>query len=686
MAGGGLRVIPVDGIVAKRVNTPLYQDKQWIKSFFALVQRYALEHRDLAGDITLNLERQVPVLLTLEEDGGTATVGYTDVSYFDMLLAHTSLAHPVEALLDEAVQAAAASDTKYPGTLAELRHRLIPDLYSKKVRESLRSSDLSRLYPIGVSGHLTGTYRGRTHHLLVRRSHRVAVSPGAWALPVEGGADDGFRQSNPVRDIVAEHKSEFPDIEGETWELIGFFVPGNDDPDTTTVKRSGANILFRKRLDNASPRQLLNALREDFDPATSPYYETAAIGTVRWSDKDGALIHAAGDSPGRMAEPVAETAWVVIRDFEGINSTERGTTAMTDVANPIALADRSGPAVSEDRRSLEDRFGDEQIGRFKNLQEATGSKEVLDMGEAQAVTEEMVLQILRIVANYRMLMDHRGGSHLGHMDAARLFEALVYRVSANLFAGKKDVAEEALAWLHQSPDAVSRELGPSLLESLIKQYRRKADDEVVVDKALAETIEAARADEQFGRYSRLLREAKLLCFCCVLWLMEAESMPGAADRALNEKERIDLIGEPIALFFRARALLISPVASDAQTQLGYEYIRAALSKYPNNAGMHHTAAIYQLRRAQTTTDPERAKTRLGEALDDIDRAIIAEPEWPIFYVTRAKIKRLVGETASSLIDLQTAVELARYVSSSDIKTSEARREWTELLEQWRMAV
>ena len=58
-----------------------------------------------------------------------------------------------------------------------------------------------------------------------------------------------------------------------------------------------------------------------------------------------------------------------------------------------------------------------------------------------------------------------------------------------------------------------------------------------------------------------------------------------------------------------------------------------------------------------------------------------DAEFPTFYATRAKINYRMGELMDAIVDLKTAVELARYGQSSG-GVREDLLEWSTLLERW----
>src|SRR5262249_32859474 len=124
---------------------------------------------------------------------------------------------------------------------------------------------------------------------------------------------------------------------------------------------------------------------------------------------------------------------------------------------------------------------------------------------------------------------------------------------------------------------------------------READSEGIWQREVAEALEVLNRTEAVQEYVEVARRGRLLCFCSALGSLERTERPEAATGALNARHRRSLSGNSIALFFRARALLISSAISIAQTQLGLQFVTAALANYDRNPGMYHTKALLLFR-------------------------------------------------------------------------------------------
>jgi hypothetical protein len=154
--------------------------------------------------------------------------------------------------------------------------------------------------------------------------------------------------------------------------------------------------------------------------------------------------------------------------------------------------------------------------------------------------------------------------------------------------------------------------------------------------------------------------------------------------ALDDRYRQSLSGNQIALFFRSRGLLVSPVASMAQTQLGLQFVTTALRTFERNPGMHHTRALYLLRQSAMTEIESVSQRCLEEALESVERALASDAEFPQFYATRAMVKNRLRDSGGALIDIRAAIELGRYSASSPAVAEEIKN-WTDRLQDWQLA-
>jgi hypothetical protein len=212
----------------------------------------------------------------------------------------------------------------------------------------------------------------------------------------------------------------------------------------------------------------------------------------------------------------------------------------------------------------------------------------------------------------------------------------------------------------------------------------KEDPEGVWRDAVSAALHSLNQEEAVQEYGEVARRGRLLCFCAALWCLESKHSPSAAVVALEDAYRRSLSGDLIALYFRARALLVSPVLSAAQAQLGLQFVTSALATYRYNPGMLHTKAIFLLRQSALTEIDEVSRTCLEQALQSIETALEWDAEFPKLYTTRAKVKYRLKDRSGALIDIRAAIELARYSASSPVVRREVA-EWEALLDSWQLS-
>jgi hypothetical protein len=381
--------------------------------------------------------------------------------------------------------------------------------------------------------------------------------------------------------------------------------------------------------------------------------------------------------------------------------------------------------------SLEDAWANQLLNRYPRILNALDDADTLDLREKDTGPATGGLDpVYDAVREYELVCR---SNQLENVDEARLFEAVIVRLSHNLLANDKDRALAAYEHLEKIP---ARDVGTAYqarLSAVIVQDAFRAVEALKRDKAGAEnarrkraaeiaakdtgrtpeSVELVRAstieldeaehdrameipnevakrlrdldtDEASTAYSEVKRRSQLLLFCAALWSVESKKSTTAADVALDERFRRALTGDAIALFFRARALLVSPVASGAQTQLGLQFVTTALSYYPTNPGMHHTRALFLLRKSSTIVGEAESMECLEQALNSVEEALKWDAEFAIFYATRAKVKYRMHNRSGALVDIRAAIELARY---GTLSTAAARdiKAWEDMLEGWDLA-
>jgi hypothetical protein len=364
---------------------------------------------------------------------------------------------------------------------------------------------------------------------------------------------------------------------------------------------------------------------------------------------------------------------------------------------------------------LEDAWSEQLLRRYPRIERSVDNSDVRDLREKVVDPSfsnfpTVLDPVLDAVREYELVCR---SNQLENVDEARLFEAVVVLLSRNLFARQKDPALLLYQWLE---DVESHDVGQAYQDrvaAVIERDAREAGgsatatttvppatvstgDGITVDngrinhravdvsREVAKRLQQLDTDEAATAYSEVKRRCQLMCFCAALWSVEAKKSTTAADVALDERFRRTLTGDAIALFFRARALLVSPVASTAQTQLGLQFVTTALSFFPRNPGMHHTRALFLLRKSSTIVGEAESLECLEQATASVEEALSWDAEFAAFYATRAKIKYRMHNRSGALVDIRAAIELARYGTPSkaagrDIST------WEALLESWDLA-
>jgi hypothetical protein len=344
--------------------------------------------------------------------------------------------------------------------------------------------------------------------------------------------------------------------------------------------------------------------------------------------------------------------------------------------------------------SLEDAWAHQLVNRYPRILHTLDDAHPLDLSELHHGRAAGGLDpVYDAVREYELVCR---SDQLENVDEARLFEAVVVRLSYNLLANDKDRALTAYEYLEALPArevgiAYRRRLG-TVIEHDASQVHTdevgpdgvERDRDLEIAKMVAERLRELDAEEASTGYSEVKRRSLLLLFCAALWSVESRKSTAAADLALDDRFRRALTGDAIALFFRARALLVSPVASGAQTELGLQFVTTALSYFPNNPGMHHTRALFLLRKSSTIVGEAESMECLEQALTSVEEALKWDAELAVFYATRAKVKYRMHNRSGALVDIRAAIELARYGTLSrhaarDIGT------WEALLEGWDLA-
>jgi len=352
-------------------------------------------------------------------------------------------------------------------------------------------------------------------------------------------------------------------------------------------------------------------------------------------------------------------------------------------------ADVPRAAMPKVSQTLDDTWADDLIERHPRLSRVLDRKVVYEIGEAIGVPENVDLEnlgpVFDAVREYEYV---RRNVQVKASDEARLFEALVYRLGRYLFLNDERRAINAHnAFLPQPRRGGGKNpvgVNYTLRLEMVKAQDAKQDPEGVWLDEVSNALDKVNQDEAVQEYSEVARQGRLLCFCAALWILELKGSPQAAEIALDDSYRQSLSGDQIASFFRARGLLVSPVASMAQTALGLQFVTTALETFGKNPGMHHTKALYLLRQSAMTEIEPVSRRCLDEALESVENALSSDAEFPQFYATRALVKNRLGDPGGALIDIRAAIELARYSATSPAVSDEIKN-WTDRLQDWQLA-
>jgi hypothetical protein len=334
--------------------------------------------------------------------------------------------------------------------------------------------------------------------------------------------------------------------------------------------------------------------------------------------------------------------------------------------------------------TLDDTWATNLIERHSRLNRVLDPETLSDAGESGKPTLDTLGPVFDTIREFELVV--RSG-RLKASDDARLFEALVYRVGRYLFLNRADIAIAAHDLMLPEEGDVGRNPIGTTYAARLDQVRlsdEMQDPDGVWRDQVTDALQALNREEAVQEYSEVARRGRLMCFCAALWIHEIKRSPEAAVVALDEGYRRSLSGDVVALFFRARGLLVSPVLSAAQAQLGLQFVTTALTTYSRNPGMHHTRAIYLLRQSSLTEIEAVSLRCLEEALDSVETALGSDAEYPLFYATRAKVKYRLRDRPGALIDIRAAIELARYSASSPAVRSEIAG-WEGTLDDWQLA-
>jgi hypothetical protein len=687
-----------DGWQPPVITDLLYRTDQWVTTFLTHLDA-ELVRRKLA---TAYLETDRSALVvTGPADPGTLRMARA--RYRDIVLFHPTLHRDVEAKVEAAVVAAAtecagrgfrkADVLRSEGREALRRDRGI--LLHPDVTAGLEGLGLTGLPPLGISGVVEVRSSDGTYVVASLRSDRVAVNPGCLGPAIDGGLGWTPAGVDPQAGLLNESRAELPWGFGrDDLELVGTVLPPAQPTRVAgaATRRCGVNIVFRASIDReidevfrAAPKHF--EARELMLVETVPRASPTGFPAV-WARQRDQLVEVTEVPP--LSEVLVSA--LARRDLVHVSlgkAPRRRAPRSSPRRTREASVMRNNSTETADL-TLDDTWAKDLIERHSRLSRLLHPDKLADLGETEETPSMDDLgPVVDAVREFEFV---KTAEQIKASDDARLFEALVYRVGRYLFGNNQRQAlaahdvmlprDKSLPLADgEDPNPIGTAYTRRLSEVI--ELDREEDPQGVWRDQVAEALVTLNQNEAVQEYAEVARRGRLLCFCAALWALETNGDPRAATVALDDRYRKSLSGEVIALFFRARALLTSPVISAAQAQLGLQFVTTALAVYDHNPGMHHTKAIFLLRQSALTEIEAVSISCLDQALQSVETALEWDAEFPKFYATRAKVKYRLRDRPGALIDIRAAIELARYSETSPVVQKEVD-DWESLLEGWQL--
>jgi hypothetical protein len=672
----------------ERVDT-IYRGDEWVAVFLRRLDDELAKLKSRLTQVRLEPDRRALVATGAADGAGEEVLRTALGTYRDVLLFHPALHPAVESGVSAAVTAAALDCRNRGFHQAEAireggRERLLAEpglLLHRDVAEGLRRLGVSGLPPMGVSGVIGLDTPDGEYLLASLRSDEVAVNPGCLGPTIDGGLNWSTGSADPATGLWHEIKDELPGFL-DAVELVGTLLPPVDPTflGERATSRCGVNVVYEATIAMA-PDELFRRLTGHFETKELVLIEAARPAAGAAAPFPRVLRH---DGDGLVeltrAHPISEVLAAALA--------RRGLVDVTNPPPPHREARPMSTTVKLPDITLEDQWAEDLIERHSRLNRMLTIETLVDLAESGPPTKLEDLQpIFDAVREWEFV---RNTGRLKAADDARLFEALVYRVGRYLFMNneRRALAGHDLMLPRNKAEALEQGLDPNPIGSYytlrleeVAKADTDEDPEGVWLGEVSDALSALNRNEAVQEYAEVARRGRLLCFCAALWALENKRGASAAGLALDEGYRKSLSGDVIALFFRSRALLVSPVISAAQAQLGLQFVTTALATYDRNPGMHHTKAIFLFRQSALTEIESVSVNCLQEALSSVETALLWDAEFAKFYFTRARIKYRLKDRAGALIDLRAAIELARYSESSIVVQREVA-EWESLLDNW----
>ena len=679
------------------IDNVLYKEDEWVTTFLNHLDSELTRFRPKS--VTLAPGRDALVVT-----GGTGqeTLRAARATYRDVLLFHPRLHPEVERGVDAAVVAAATASARrgfaQANDILQGGREAVRDqpgaLLHPTVVEGLRRLELSGLPPMGISGVVEVRFKDAVYVVASMRSHKVAVNPGCLGPSVDGGLASTGSGVDPKAGLWNEIKLELPGLlHDDDLHLLGTLLP----PAAPTIVgpqptlRCGVNVVYRATIQRDPVEVVLNA------PDHFEARELMLIRTSGSSRSPGDLPPVLAYRDGRLVKvakvpPLSEVLVSALAQRSAVDVVvgrpRRARPSLPKQRTPEARSMSINSSSARDL-TLEDAWAEDLIERHSRLNRMLARERLQNLAETEAEPSlEMLLPVFDAVREYEFV---RGSDQIKAADDARLFEALVYRIGRYLF-GNDEKRALAAHDLMLPRDKTSLEPGDDpnpIGTTYTSRLNVVLDEDELEDptgvwrEEVTAALRTLNRNEAVQEYAEVARRGRLLCFCAALWSLETKRGPAAVTVALEDAYRKSLSGDVIALFFRARALLASPVISAAQTQLGLQFVTTALATFDHNPGMHHTKAIYLLRKSAVSEIESVSLDCLDQALTSVESALLWDAEFPKFYATRALVKYRLNDRYGALLDVRAAIELARYSESSPVVQAEVR-EWERLLDSWQL--
>jgi hypothetical protein len=560
-----------------------------------------------------------------------------------------------------------------------------------------------RILPVGVSGFIKDSSSGGAL-LITRRRGDLAINPRVWGPPVDGG----LRSSDPHNDLMSEVASECAWLAGEdfeseprskdAWRFSGISFPSGDTA-ADGCAEVGVNFIFEAHLSEPDQRRAvaLGTARGRSDEAT----EFRSIGFESWPrELTGArpseslvafLDFDSGSETGDLA------TWISTHSDAKQGSSWGEQELVT--GQSLRQSDSEQRSGSGETR-YSSRYFEALVGQVPGLSHAdynmsdeasTLAKRLWNTDPSQSVGDahshsEIVADVMKYVVPVVCYLRHSQGStdsrRFESADFTRLYEASVYRTSHLLFGGSSKWPQYLAAAL-ASPNQEER-------GTLVLDEAANAASQMLAAARAAQSVTGAGGLTEVPLNQSVLDELaadirnstvncpfrvslELFLFAVAMTGKREGRDADVAEYALSQKHRRWLSGNQMALFYKSSGLISARTPSLTQLRLGYEYCQSALAAMPGQAGVHHTAATYELRFDVVLPEVDRGSVWLERARNSSERAVSLDPEFPLFYATRAAIRSRAGQEQHARMDLETALELV-------LREPEAPPQWIETWE------